>query len=153
MRLNLIKEKHSGGLARHFGIDKILSFLKEKYYWPQMYKDVLKFVKSCRVCQVAKGVSQNIGLYTSITIPKKPWSDISMDFFLGLPKTARGHDSIFIVVDRFFKMTHFIPRKKTPDVVHIAEILLKEIVRLHGLPKSIISDRDNKFVGYVWRTL
>ena len=86
MRLNLIKEKHSGGLARHVGIDKTLSLLKDKYYWPQMYKDVQNFVKSCRVCQVTKGVSQNIGLYTPISIPKKPWSDISMDFFLGLPR-------------------------------------------------------------------
>ena len=81
MRLNLIKEKHSGGLARHFGIDKTLSLMKEKYYWPQMYKDVQKVVKSCGICQVAKGVSQNTGLYTPITIPKKPWIDISIDFF------------------------------------------------------------------------
>ena len=89
-RLNLIKEKHSGGLAGHFGIDKTLSLLKGKYYWPQMYKDDQKFVKSCGVCQVAKGVSQNNGLYTPITIPKKPFTNISMDFVLGLPKTVRG---------------------------------------------------------------
>ena len=101
MRLNLIKIKHSGALAGHFGIDKILSFLKEKYYWPQMYKDVQKFVKSCGVCQVAKGVSQNTGLYTPITVPKKTWTDISMDFVHGLPKTVKGYDSIFVVVDRF----------------------------------------------------
>ena len=62
MRVNLIKEKHSAGLARHFGIDKILSLLKEKYYWPQMYKDVQNFVKSCGVCQVEKRVSQNTSL-------------------------------------------------------------------------------------------
>ena len=72
MRLNLIKQKHCGGLTRHFGIDKTLSLLKDKYYWPQMYKGVQKFVKSCGVCQVAKGVSQNIGLYTPISIPEKP---------------------------------------------------------------------------------
>ena len=89
MRLVLIKEKHSGGLARHFGIDKTLSLLKDKNYWPQMYKDVQKFVKSCRVFQVTKGVSQNTSLYTPITILEKPWSDISMDFVLGLPKTVR----------------------------------------------------------------
>ena len=112
MRLNLIKEKHSGGLAGHFGINKTLSLLKEKYYWPQMYKDVQKFVKSCGVYQVAKGVSQNIGLYTLVTVPKKPWSDISMDFVLGLPKTVKGYDSIFVVVDRFSKMDHFIQCKK-----------------------------------------
>ena len=79
MRLNLIKEKHSGGLVGHFGIDKAMSLLKEKYYWRQMYKDVQNFVKSCGVRQVQKGVSQNTGLYKPITIPKKPWTDISMN--------------------------------------------------------------------------
>ena len=120
MRLNLIKEKYSGGLARHFGIDKTLSFLKEKYYWPQMYKDVQKFVKSCGVCQVTKGVSQNTSLYTPITIPEKPWTDISMDFVLGLPKKVKGYDSIFVLVDRFSKMAHFIPCKKTSNAEHVA---------------------------------
>ena len=153
MRLNLIKEKHSGGLAGHFGIDKTLSLLKEKYYWTQMYKDVQKFVKSCGVFQVAKGVSQNTGLYTLSTVAEKPWTDINMDYVLGLPKTVKGYDSIFVVVARFSKMAHFIPCKKTSDVEHVAELFFKEIVRLHGLPRSIISDRDNKFVGYFWKTL
>ena len=153
MRLNLIKEKHSGGLAGQFGIDKSLSLLKEKYYWLQMYKDVQKFIKSCGVCQVTKGVSQNIGLYTAITIPEKPWNAISMDFVLGLPKIVKGYDSIYVVVEKFSKMTHFIPCKMISDAEHVAELFFKEIVRLHGLPKSIISDRDSKFVGYFWKTL
>ena len=97
MRLNLIKEMHSGGLAGHFGIDKTLSLLKEKYYQPQMYKDVQKFVRSYGFFQVSKGVSQNTGLFTPIIVPEKPWSDIIMDFVLGFPKTVKGYDSIFFL--------------------------------------------------------
>ena len=91
----------------------------------KMYKDVQKFVKSCGVCQVAKRVSQNTGLYTPITVPEKPWSDINMDFFLGLPKTTKGYDSIFVVVDLFSRMTHFIPYKNTSDAKHVVELFFK----------------------------
>ena len=73
-----------------------------------MYKDIQKFVKSYGVCQVVKRVSHNIGLYTPIFFPKKPWTDINMDFVFGLPNIVKGYDSIFVVVDRFSKMAHFI---------------------------------------------
>ena len=118
-----------------------------------MHKDVQNFVKGCGIFQVAKGVSQNTSLYTPITIPQKPWNDISMDFILGLPKIVKGYDSIFVVVERFSKMAHFIPCKKTSDTEHVAELFFIEIVRLHRLPRSIISRRDSKFVGYFWKTL
>ena len=98
-------------------------------------------------------MSQNTSLYTSITIPKKTWNNINMDFVLGLPKTMEGYDSIFFVVDIFSKMKNFIPCMKTFDAMQVSNIFFKEIVRLHGLPQSIIFDRDNKFFGYFCRTL
>ena len=101
MRENLIKEKHSGGLAGHFGKDKTIALIAENYSWPQLQQDVTKFVQSYRVYQMAKEVKQNTRLYQPLLVEEKPWEDDNMDFVLGLLRTQRGHDSIFVVVDRF----------------------------------------------------
>ena len=86
---------------------------------------------------MAKGIKKNKGLYQPLPILEKLWEDVNMDFVLVLLMIHRGHDSIFVVVDRFSKMTHFIPSKKNIDVVHVAELFFRE-VRLHGLLKSIV---------------
>jgi hypothetical protein len=153
MRENLLKEKHSGGLARHFSHDKTFSKLNGSYFWPGMRKDVKKFVDKCKFVSTPKEKRQNTGLYQPLPIPKRTWDVVSKDFILGLPRRQRGCDSIFVVVDRFSKMAHFIPCQNTSDTTHIANLFSREVVRLHSLPKSIVSDRDTKFVWNFWRTL
>ena len=100
-----------------------------------------------------KAKKQNISLYTLLHVPREPWKDVNMDFVLGIPRIAKGHDSILVVVDRFFKMAHFIPCNKTNDASHKAKLFFREIIKLHGLPSTIVFDMDVKFVGYFWKTL
>jgi hypothetical protein len=118
-----------------------------------MRRDVIRFVEHCVTCHKAKSKLNPHGLYTPLPAPKIPWKDISMDFVLGLPMTRKKRDSIFVVVDRFSKMTHFIPCNKSDNASHVANLFFREILRLHGVPKTIVSDHDVKFVSYFWKTL
>eukprot|EP01018_Ginkgo_biloba_P022705 Gb_16861 [translate_table: standard] len=153
MRENLIWEKHSGDMVGHFGLDKMLELLVGIYSWPKMHSKVKKFIQSCKICQHAKGMRQNTGLYQPLPILVRSWEHISMDFILGLPRIQKGFDSIFVVVDRFSKMAHFLPCKKINDASNIASLFFKGIVRLYGLPINIVSNRDTKFLSHFWRTL
>ena len=137
----------------HFGIAKTLKILQDHFYWPHMKRDVERVCGRYVTCKQAKSKVQPYSLYSPLPIPTHPWNDISMDFIVGLPKTSTGKDSIFVVVNRFSKMAHFIACHKTDDALHVANLFFIEVVCLHGLPRTIVSDRDTKFLSHFWKTL
>ena len=122
MREFLVREAHSGGLMRHFGGKKTLDTLHEHFFWQKMRRDVERICSRYITCKKAKiGVLPH-GLYTPLPIPTTPWVDISLDFVLGLPRSKRGWDSIFVVVDRFSKMAHFIACHKIDDATNVIDL-------------------------------
>ena len=148
LRDAIILESHTGGLAGHFGRNKTLALIRDQFYWPRIERDVNRIVERCRLCHIAKTHSSNTGLYTPLSVPNAPWEDVSLDFVLGLPRTQRQKDSVMVVVDRFSKMAHFVPCSKTFDASQVAKLYFSEIVKLHGVPKTLTSDRDVKFVSH-----
>jgi hypothetical protein len=144
----LVREAHDGGLMGHFRVAKTLDVLHEHFYWPKMKRDVQRICKECIACRKAKSRVQSHELYTPLSVSAEPWVDISMDFVLGLLRSKKGRDSIFVVVDMFSKMVHFIASHKTYDVSHIVDLFFMEIVRLHGISRSIMLDHNVKSLSY-----
>ena len=148
LREFFMAETHVGGLSGHFSRNKTIAAIEQQLYWPSLKRDVGNFVAQCQTCVRAKMTKQSSGLYSPLQVPERPWDDVSMDFVLGLPRTARRHDSIMVVVDRFSKMAHFVPCSKTTDASKVAALFFRDIVMLHGLPLSIVTDRDVRFTSY-----
>ena len=122
-----MQEAHAGGLMGHFGPKKTDQVLANHFFCPKMRRDMEKHVLCCETCHKAKSHLNPHGLYTPLPIPSVPWEDIFMDFVLSLPQTKRGRDSIFVVVDRFSKMAHFIPYHKSDDASYIVELFSEKL--------------------------
>eukprot|EP00253_Pinus_taeda_P021430 PITA_21430 len=132
----------------------MITAIRKEYFWPGMKKNIAEYLARCLECQQIKAEHQHpAGLLQPLPIPEWKWEVISMDFITGLPKTKRNNDSIMVVVDKLSKAAHFIPIQSTYKAVQIAHIFMQHIFKLHGLPKTIIFDRDVKFTSAFWRTL
>jgi len=150
LKNKILQAEHDSQVAGHFGQFKTLERIKANFYWPRMEDEVEEYVRSCDSCQRNKTVRhKKYGLLDPLDIPNRPWEDISMDFIVGLPE-SHGHTKIWVVVDRFSKMSHFIPLSTDTPITELANLFLKEVWRLHGLPSSVVSDRDSRFQSKFW---
>ncbi|GAU33071.1 hypothetical protein TSUD_152260 [Trifolium subterraneum] len=150
----IFDEGHKSGLSIHPGLIKMYQDLKKLFWWPRMKKEIAEYVYACLVCQKSKIEHQKpSGLLQPLFIPEWKWDSIAMDFVGGLPKTAKGNEVIWVVVDRLTKSAHFIAIKIGTLVPKLAEIYIEQIIRLHGIPSSIVSDRDPKFTSRFWESL
>ncbi|GAU45290.1 hypothetical protein TSUD_327480 [Trifolium subterraneum] len=150
----ILDEGHKSGLSIHPGLVKMYQDLKKLFWWPRMHKEIAEYVYACLVCQKSKIEHQKpSGLLQPLFIPEWKWDSIAMDFVGGLPKTAKGNGVIWVVVDRLTKSAHFIAIKIGTLVPKLAEIYVEQIIRLHGIPSSIVSDRDPKFTYRFWESL
>ncbi|KAL0536965.1 hypothetical protein IC582_025928 [Cucumis melo] len=154
VKTELLSEAHSSPFSMHPGSTKMYQDLKRVYWWRNMKREVAEFVSRCLVCQQVKAPRQKpSGLLQPLSIPEWKWENVSMDFITGLPRTLRGFTVIWVVVDRLTKSAHFVPGKSTYTASKWAQLYMSEIVRLHGVPVSIVSDRDARFTSKFWKGL
>ena len=154
IKTQIISEHHDTIVSGHLGVAKTSELIARKFYWPRMYADIKKYVVSCLPCQSNKPSQQvPIGLLQPLPIPTSRWETITMDFITGLPKTKNNNDAIVVWVDKLSKHAHFAACTTTMDAPSTAKLTYEHIVRHHGIPKNIISDRDTRFTSNFWRSL
>ncbi|KAG8480865.1 hypothetical protein CXB51_025483 [Gossypium anomalum] len=155
LRQSILREAHRGLCAMHPGGNKLYHDLRELYWWPGLKREeVTKFVGKCLTCQQVKAEHQlPSGLLQPVKIPLWKWERVTMDFVSGLPLTPSKKDSIWVIVDRLTKSAHFIPVRTDFSLQKLAKLYVAEIVRLHGVPVLIISDRDPRFTSRFWKKL
>ena len=144
---------HASPFGGHSGVNAAYYRVKNNFHWKGLKQDVDSFVKQCSVCQQAKHSHEHpAGLLQPLPIPKGAWQDIFVDFIEGLP-TSEGFSVILVVVDRLTKYAHFVPLKHPYTAQGVARALLDQVIKLHGFPLTIVTDRDRVFLSTFWKEL
>ncbi|KAF1330411.1 polyprotein, partial [Globisporangium splendens] len=150
---DVIQEFHDAPVAAHPGVRRTQLKAAQWYYWPALEKDIHEYVGSCQTCARWKSNNRKkIGLMMPIPTPQECWDVVSMDFIIGFPM-SEGFDAIFVTVDKLSKRPKYHPTHSTADAEGTAKVFFEAVVRHHGLPKVIISDRDPKFTSDFWKSL
>ncbi|GJU57677.1 putative reverse transcriptase domain-containing protein [Tanacetum coccineum] len=153
LRTLIMHESHKSKYSVHPGSDKMYQDMKQLYWWPNMKADIATYVSKCLTCLRVKAEHQKpSGLLVQPAIPQWKWENITMDFVTKLPRTQSGNDTIWVIVDRLTKSAHFLPMRETDPMDKLARLYLKEVVTRHGIPVSIIYDRDPRFTSNFWRS-
>jgi hypothetical protein len=148
LKEEILKEAHESKLAIHPGSTKMYRDLKSFYWWPNMKKEIVEFVAKCVRCQHVKIEHQKpAGRLQPLLIQEWKRGEVTMDFMIGLPKSKKGNDTVWVIVDRLTKFALFLPVKMTYSVDKLTRIFINEVVRLHGISISIVSDRDPRFTS------
>ena len=158
IRTKLISKHHDDPLAGHFGIKKTRELITQKYYWPMLRRDIKDYVRGCDVCLASKAVwYKPYGDLQSLPIPTHGWKDLSIDFVTGLPILTDwkgdSYNSILVIVNWLIKMVYYKPVKVTINAPGLAEVIIDAVVRYHGLPESIVTDRGLLFTSKFWSSL
>ncbi|KAK9086078.1 hypothetical protein Sjap_026489 [Stephania japonica] len=154
LRDSILEDAHRSRYTVHPGRTKMYHDLRRLFWWPGMKADVGAYVRACHVCQQVKAEHRRpAGLLQPLPIPQWKWEHVTMDFVSGLPQSARRHDAVWVVIDRLTKSAHFIPISMKYSFAQLSIIFEREIVRLHGVPISIVSDRDPRLTSKLWESM
>ncbi|GJT67521.1 putative reverse transcriptase domain-containing protein [Tanacetum coccineum] len=154
LRTVIMHESHKSKYSIHLGSDKMYQDMKRLYWWPNMKANIATYVSKCLTCAKVKAEHQRpSGLLVQPEIPQWKWDNITMDFVMKLPKSSQGYDTIWVIVDRLTKSAIFMPMRETDPMDKLARMYLKEVVTKHGIPVSIICDRDPRFASNFWKSL
>nr|GFB21303.1 putative reverse transcriptase domain-containing protein [Tanacetum cinerariifolium] len=154
LRTLIMHESHKSKYSIHPGSDKMYQDLKKLYWWPNMKAEIATYVSKCLTCARVKAECQKpSGFLVQHVILVWKWENNTMDFVTKLPKTSSGQDTIWVIIYRLTKSTHFLPIKETDSMKKLTRQYLKEVVLRHGVSVLIISDQDSKFTSYLWQSL